>query len=104
MSIWPQGDVNGEGRLGPAGRMPAGERHVLAIRQSLRWAQRCAREGDYERALGWLAMVERIDGALPDPWPQMRTAWQAAWTAQSRRRPARGPGPRPRPRPRPRRG
>ncbi len=70
-------------RMGPAGRIPERERHTLAIRQSLRWAARSAREGDYERALEWLAMVERIDGALPEPWSTRREAWLAAWKAQA---------------------
>lgn len=86
-------------RTGPGGAMPPGERHALAVRQSLRWAVRSAREGDYERALGWLAMVERVEGALPDPWQQRRRAWLAAWRSQTarepvvyRRRPGTGPG------------
>jgi hypothetical protein len=42
---------------------------------------RSAREGDYERALAWLATVERTDGELPEPWQQQRRTWQAAWQA-----------------------
>jgi hypothetical protein len=80
---------------GPGGAMPPGERHALAVRQSLRWAERSAREGDYERALGWLAMVERVEGALREPWPQRRRAWLAAWQAQTTgaQRPGSGPSP-----------
>ena len=41
-------------RPAPAARIPAAERHALAVRQSLRWAERAARERDYERAShGW---------------------------------------------------
>jgi hypothetical protein len=64
----------------PGSRMPADERHALATRQSWRWAQRAAREGDYERALGWLQLIERIDGRLPPAWSEARATWTAAWT------------------------
>jgi hypothetical protein len=66
----------------PGGQMPPAERHELAIRQSLRWAERAAREGDYERALGWLTMVERVEGRLPDEWRRTREVWRAAWATQ----------------------
>lgn len=68
---------------GPAGRIPAAERHALAVRQSLRWAERGAREGDYERALAWLTMIERTEGGLPASWQERRRAWLAAWTARA---------------------
>ena len=71
----------------PGGRLPAGERDALAIRQSWRWAQRAAREGDYERALGWLQLVERIAGELPSEWREARDVWTAAWRAQAAMRP-----------------
>lgn len=66
----------------PAGRLPTEERHALAVRQSLRWAQRAAREGDYERALAWLQMVEYIEGRLPAEWRRTREAWKDDWAAQ----------------------
>jgi hypothetical protein len=69
-------------RPAPAARIPAAERHALAVRQSLRWAVRAAREGDYERALSWLAVVERVDGTLPEEWRSTREVWVAAWGAQ----------------------
>jgi hypothetical protein len=76
----------------PAGRMPADERRALATRQALRWAQRAAREGDYERALGWLHTIEQAAGTLPTEWREVREAWTAASAAQA----AAGPGsPRP---------
>jgi ABC-type transporter Mla MlaB component len=81
-------------RPGPGARIPATERHALAIRQSLRWAERAAREGDYERALSWLTMVERVEGRLTEEQQQQRKVWRAAWSAQvaagpCRRRPGR---------------
>jgi hypothetical protein len=70
-------------RAAPAARIPARERDALAVRQSLRWAERAAREGDYERALSWLTMVERVDGRLPEQWRRSREVWIAAWSRQS---------------------
>lgn len=81
-----------EGTGGPGDRIAADERHALAVRQSLRWAERAAAEGDFERALAWLRMVEQVDGALAADWRARREAWVAAWTAQlesSRRGPSR---------------
>ena len=66
----------------PAARLPAAERHALSIRQSLRWAERAAREGDYEHALSWLSMVERTEGRLDPHWRAARKLWTAAWSAQ----------------------
>jgi hypothetical protein len=71
---------------GPASRIPTSERDALAIRQSLRWATRSAREGDYERALEWLTLVERTEGRLSPPWRHRRDAWVDAWREQTRRR------------------
>lgn len=76
------GREHGKGTTGPGGRIPDDERHALAVRQSLRWAERAAREGDYERALGWLRMVEQVDGRLDGAWRRRREEWRAAWTAQ----------------------
>lgn len=82
------GTVSRDGRAatGPAGRIPRNERDALAIRQSLRWATRSAREGDYERALEWLSLVERTEGQLSPPWRDRRDVWVEAWREQSRRR------------------
>ncbi len=71
----------------PGGRIPAQERHALALRQSLRWAERVAREGDYERALSWLNLVERTGSSLPDAWQRHREVWTAAWAAQTTQSP-----------------
>ena len=76
----------------PAGPIPPAERRALAIRQSWRWAQQAAREGDYERALSWLDMIERTDGRLPPEGHEARKLWTAAWTAQIRSGPCRPPG------------
>jgi hypothetical protein len=74
-------------RAAPAGRIPAAERHALALRQSLRWASRAAREGDFERALSWLSTIERAEGVLPEEWRRQREVWIAAWAAQTTRSP-----------------
>lgn len=66
----------------PAARLPAAERRALSVRQSLRWAERAAREGDYERALSWLSLVERSEGALDPHWRAARKLWSGAWAAQ----------------------
>jgi len=58
------------------------ERHALAVRQSLRWAERAASEGDYERALGWLRMVEQVDGPLEAAWRERREQWRMACAVQ----------------------
>ncbi|HEV7774595.1 MAG TPA: hypothetical protein VGO48_15035 [Conexibacter sp.] len=76
-------------RPAPAGRIPAVERHALSIRQSLRWAERAAREGDYDRALAWLEMVERVEGRLDGEWRHARDVWVAAWAAQTAHGPRR---------------
>lgn len=62
----------------PAARIPAGERRALAVRQSLRWAERAAREGDYERALSWLSTIEQTDGRLDEHWQAVRELWIVA--------------------------
>lgn len=67
----------------PAARLPAAERRALSARQSLRWAERAARERDYERALSWLSVVERADGSLDAHWRAARELWRAAWAAQA---------------------
>jgi len=66
----------------PAARLPTAERRALSTRQSLRWAERAAREGDYERALSWLNIVERTEGRLDPRWRAARKLWTAAWSAQ----------------------
>lgn len=79
-------------RQGPAKGLSAGERHELAVRQSLRWAERSAHEGDYEQALSWLATVEAVEGQLPDVWHERRRAWLTAQRAQAASRKGHDPG------------
>lgn len=67
----------------PAARLPAEERHALSVRQTLRWAERAAREGDYERALSWLGAVEHAEGLLDPHWRAVRKLWTDAWAAQA---------------------
>jgi len=67
----------------PAAPLPAAERRALSVRQSLRWAERAAREGDYERALTWLSVVERADGSLDERWRALHERWTAAWAEQA---------------------
>lgn len=67
----------------PAARLPAAERRALSVRQSLRWAERAAREGDYEHALSWLGAVEHSDGRLDAHWSAVREVWTAARAAQA---------------------
>jgi hypothetical protein len=66
----------------PAARLPDAERRALSVRQSLRWAERAAREGDYEGALAWLSVVERAEGSLDEHWRAARKLWTAACDEQ----------------------
>ena len=52
-------------RPAPGTQLPADERQALTVRQSLRWAERAAREGDRERARSWLTMVAPPAAAPP---------------------------------------
>lgn len=72
---WAQG-AERRRRRGPGEALSPQYRHDLAVRQSLRWAQTAAAEGDYEEALSWLATVEAVDGALPDGWERRRAEWR----------------------------
>jgi hypothetical protein len=65
-------------RSEPGGGLSADDRHVLAVRQVLRWAAQTAGAGDYDNALRALSTIERIDGRLPDDWPERREAWIVA--------------------------
>ncbi len=55
--------------------MTSTENHDQAVAQSLRWAQDAAARLNFKLALGWLAVVEAVDGALPPEWEQARTSW-----------------------------
>ena len=52
------------------------ERHRRVIKRSLHWATRSAALGDYGDALGWLELVEAVDGRLPREWEQRRACWE----------------------------
>ncbi len=52
------------------------ERHRRVIKRSLHWATRSASLGDYGDALGWLELVEAVDGRLPREWEQRRACWE----------------------------
>lgn len=82
---------NGRGGRAPASTIGAEDRHVLAVRQALRWASQTAGTGDYEGALRGLATIERVEGRLPERWQARRRAWLAASREQaaSRSRPRR---------------
>jgi hypothetical protein len=67
--------TSGQVRHGPGEALSPADRHELAVRQSLRWAETAAAEGDFTRALSWLATVEAIEGRLPAGWEQRRRAW-----------------------------
>jgi hypothetical protein len=77
-----RGTLRRPGPAAPAARLPAAERRALSVRQSLRWAERAAREGDYEHALSWLNTIERTEGPLDEHWSAARTLWAAASVAQ----------------------
>jgi hypothetical protein len=65
-------------RPAPGDASSAAERHALAVRQALRWAEQSAGKGDYEGALEALATIERVEGPLPQRWQEHRQAWWLA--------------------------
>jgi hypothetical protein len=71
------------GRSAPGEGIPPRERHVLAVRQALRWVEQIAGTGDYDSALRGLANIERVDGTLPEDWQARRRAWLAASEEQA---------------------
>lgn len=58
-------------------------RHRRVIRRSLHWATRSAALGDYGDALGWLELVEAVDGRLPREWEQRRACWEQGQPEQT---------------------
>jgi hypothetical protein len=79
-------------RAAPASTLEAGERHALAVRQALRWAEQTAGTGDYESALRGLATIELVEGALSERWQARRQAWLAASRSQVAAMPPRRDG------------
>jgi hypothetical protein len=65
-------------RAAPASTIDPRDRHALAVRQALRWAEQTAGTGDYESALRGLATIELVEGALPERWQARREAWLVA--------------------------
>jgi hypothetical protein len=70
-------------RPGPGSVISASERHALAVRQALRWAERSAGAGDYASALTALATIERVEDPLPPGWQERRQAWLLASRVQA---------------------
>jgi sulfide:quinone oxidoreductase len=52
--------------------------HEAALRLSLDFAEIDAREGDYEEALRWLGVAERLNVTLPAEYVERRDRWRAA--------------------------
>ncbi|MFN8112416.1 MAG: FAD-dependent oxidoreductase [Solirubrobacterales bacterium] len=52
--------------------------HEAALRLALDFAEIDAREGDYEEALRWLEVAERLNVTLPVEYVQRRDDWRAA--------------------------
>jgi hypothetical protein len=59
----------------PEGQAERSRRHELAIGQSLRFAEAAAAGGNFDDALAWLRVVERVEGELPHEWQRARAAW-----------------------------
>jgi hypothetical protein len=58
-------------------------RHARAVAQSLRWAEDAARNGEYDKALGWLHTVEAVRGELEPAWQVKRGVWLAACSTRT---------------------
>ncbi|MCB0877124.1 MAG: NAD(P)/FAD-dependent oxidoreductase [Solirubrobacterales bacterium] len=54
------------------------QEHEAALSLALDFAEIDAREGDYEEALRWLDVAERLNVTLPSEYLQMRDDWRAA--------------------------
>jgi hypothetical protein len=54
--------------------------HEAALRLALDFAEIDAREGDFEEALRWLEVAERLNVTLPVEYVQRRDDWRAAVT------------------------
>jgi len=52
------------------------ERHQRAIGNTLHWAEEAAQRDAFDEALGWLRVVEVVDGALPPGWEGRQAAWR----------------------------
>ena len=50
-------------------------RHERAVAGSLGFAQEAAAEGDFVNAVGWLQVVQPVDGGLPLGWERTLAGW-----------------------------
>ena len=50
-------------------------RHGRAVARSLGFAQEAAAEGDFVNAVGWLQVVQAVDGGLPPHWERTLAGW-----------------------------
>lgn len=50
-------------------------RHEAAVARTLQWADGSAARGDYADALGWIQVVEAVDGGLSEEYIAKRDAW-----------------------------
>jgi hypothetical protein len=69
----------------PAG-LSAADRHTMAVRGSLGYAQDSADRGDYADALGWIGVLEAIGEQLPAVYQTRRQAWGRALATTGRDR------------------
>ena len=60
-----------------ATQVTAGDPHTQAVRNTLRWADEAATQGDIAAGLEWLATVEAIGEELPEGYRAKRVAWSA---------------------------
>ncbi|WP_138974066.1 hypothetical protein [Patulibacter medicamentivorans] len=66
-------------------------RHRAAIDRSLGWAEAAAARGDYQDALGWLAVVEAVGPPLTEQQLRLRSAWLTRLIAEGPGGPGTGP-------------
>jgi len=59
-------------------------RRRRAVARSLHWAARSAAIGDYADALGWLELVEAVDGTLAPEWCERRRSWERGVSERAR--------------------
>ncbi len=89
MRLWAVADcadaavVLGAGALAAPADDDLRERHRRVIKRSLHWATRSAALGDYGDALGWLELVEAVDGRLPREWEHRRSCWEQSQPEQT---------------------
>ena len=58
--------------------MTGEERHRRALERTFAWAEESAAQGQLDDALGWLQLVEFVEGDLPPDWEEQRQAWLRA--------------------------